>query len=167
MTINDSQVTVKGLKGSLQLMLHPKVTAQVRDQLINILVKKTTDKEEKSLWGLSRSLVNNMVDGVVNGFVKQLEINGIGFKASVQAGKLVLLVGFSHPVEYAIPAGIDIKVEKNIITITGIDKQRVGQTAAEIRSIKKPEPYKGKGIRYFGEVIKRKVGKAVKGAESK
>jgi len=103
---------------------------------------------------------------VTQGFSKQLEINGIGFKAAVSGRKLILNVGYSHPVEYEIPQDIEIKVEKNIVTIFGIDKQKVGQVAAEIRAIKKPEPYKGKGIKYAGEMIRRKAGKAVKGAGS-
>jgi large subunit ribosomal protein L6 len=163
--IANQQVKIKGPKGALELFLHPKVKAEAKEKEIVINISDSSVKAERSLWGLSRSLINNMVEGVVNGFTKQLEINGIGFKAAVQDKKLVLNVGFSHPVEYQIPEGIEIKVEKNIITISGIDKQKVGQVAAEIRSIKKPEPYKGKGIKYLNEVIIRKVGKAVKGAE--
>lgn len=163
--IDGQKVMVKGPKGNLELILHPKVKAEIKDKEVIISVNNSEEKEEKSLWGLSRSLINNMVDGVVNGFSKQLEINGIGYKALVQGKKLVLNVGYSHPVEYEIPDEIEIKVEKNIITVNGIDKQQVGQVAAEIRSIRKPEPYKGKGIKYVDEVIRRKVGKAVKGVE--
>lgn len=164
--VNNQNVLVKGAKGSLELTLHPKVKAEVKDNEVKVTVVQTEDKEEKSLWGLFRTLINNMVEGVVKGFSKQLEINGIGFKAAVQGKKLILNVGYSHPVEYEIPQGIEVKVEKNIIIISGIDKQRVGQVAAEIRAIKKPEPYKGKGIKYVGEIIRRKVGKAVKGVTS-
>ncbi|MBU1131602.1 50S ribosomal protein L6 [Patescibacteria group bacterium] len=163
--LNGHQVMVKGPRGSLELILNSKVKTEITDKEVIISVNNSEDKEEKSLWGLSRSLVNNMIEGVVNSFSKQLEINGIGYKASVQGHKLILNVGYSHPVEYEIPQGIEIKVEKNVITITGIDKQQVGQVAAEIRSIRKPEPYKGKGIKYIDEIIRRKVGKAVKGSE--
>lgn len=165
--IDGQQVMVTGPKGVLDLTLHHQVKAELTGNEIKVIVARPEDKKEKSLWGLSRSLVFNMVDGVVNGFTKQLEINGIGYKAAVQGKKLILNVGFSHPVEYDIAEDIDIKVEKNIISIAGIDKQKVGQVAAEIRSIKKPEPYKGKGIKYTTEVIRRKAGKAVKGADSK
>lgn len=164
--INGQSVLVKGVKGALTLALHPKIKAEVKDQEIIVVVARTEDKEEKSLWGLFRSLINNMVEGVTKGFSKQLEINGIGFKAAVSGRKLILNVGYSHPVEYEIPQDIEIKAEKNIIIISGIDKQKVGQVAAEIRAVKKPEPYKGKGIKYAGEVIRRKAGKAVKGAGS-
>lgn len=164
--INGQEVKISGTKGALGMTLHPKVTAIMQDNELAVKVAKPEDKSEKSLWGLSRSLLNNMVEGVVRGFVKQLEINGIGFKATVTGKGLLLNVGFSHPVEYEIPEGIEVKVEKNIISVTGIDKQAVGQVAAEIRAIKKPEPYKGKGIKYVEEVIRRKAGKAVKGATS-
>ena len=134
---------------------------QKDDQLI-FIAKKSEDQTSKALWGLARSLVNNAVVGVTDGFSKTLEINGVGYKAVLNGKKLVLNVGFSHPVEYNISEGITITVDKNQITITGIDKQSVGQTAAEIRNIKKPEPYKGKGIKYIDEVIRRKAGKVVK-----
>jgi large subunit ribosomal protein L6 len=159
-------VLVKGPKGSLELNLHPQVKVEVKNNEVKVNIDQPEDKMSRSLWGLFRSLINNMVEGVVKGFSKQLEINGIGFKATVQGKKLILNVGYSHPVEYEIPEGIEIKVEKNIINIFGIDKQKVGQIAAEIRAIKKPEPYKGKGIKYVEEVIRRKVGKAVKGVTS-
>jgi len=116
------------------------------------------------LWGLTRSLVNNAVIGVTEGFSKELEINGVGFKVVLQAKKLVLNVGFSHQIEYDLPEDIVAEVEKNKIKLSGIDKQLVGQVAAEIRAIKKPEPYKGKGIKYIDEQIRRKAGKVVKAA---
>lgn len=164
--IDNSLVMVKGPKGELSQQVHPKVKVAVQENEINVLVTKPEDKEYKSLWGLSRTLINNMVEGVTNGFSKQLEINGIGFKAQVSGDKLVLNVGYSHPVEYRFPRDIQITVEKNIITVSGSDKQKVGQVAAEIRAVKKPEPYKGKGIKYVDEVIRRKAGKVVKGAEA-
>ncbi len=162
--IDDGQVIVKGPKGQLGQLLPGKVMVEINGSEILVTVNNKKDKGERALWGLFRSLINNMVEGVVNGFSKQLEINGIGFKAIVQDKKLVLNVGYSHPVEYLIPEGIEISVEKNIVTIFGIDKQKVGQVAAEIRAVKKPEPYKGKGIKYIDEVIRRKAGKVVKGA---
>ncbi len=164
--IDNNKISVKGLKGELSLDVHPLVQISQKDNQILVTVKNSEDKEQASLWGLSRTLVNNLITGVTEGFSKQLEINGIGFKAQLKGDKLVLNVGFSHPVEYSIPEGIQINVEKNIITISGIDKQKVGQVAAEIRAIKKPEPYKGKGIKYIDEVIRRKAGKVVKGAEA-
>ena len=111
---------------------------------------------------MSRALLNNAVVGVTEGFAKSLEINGVGFKAVMQGKKLVLNVGFSHPVEYQPAAGVTIETDKNIIKVSGIDRQLVGQTAAEIRNIKKPEPYKGKGIKYTDEILRRKAGKVVK-----
>jgi large subunit ribosomal protein L6 len=125
-------------------------------------VKNPEDKDDRSLWGLFRVLINNMVEGVVKGFEKKLEINGVGYKAAVTGRKLILNVGFTHPVEFVIPDQIEIKVEKNLVTIAGVDKQKVGQVAAEIRAIRKPEPYKGKGIKYLEEIIRRKAGKSAK-----
>ena len=119
-------------------------------------------KKVRAIWGLSWVLLANMIEGVTKGFSKQLEINGIGYRAAMAGKKLTLNVGFGHPVEYQSPEGIEIKVEKNIITVTGINKQSVGQVAAEIRNIKKPEPYKGKGIKYLDEIVRRKAGKVVK-----
>lgn len=162
--LNGQKAKVTGPKGSLEQVFHPKVLIEQSDNQIVINMTNPEDVFEKSLWGLSRSLLFNMVEGVVNGFSKQLEINGVGFKAVVNGKKLVLNLGFSHPIEYSIPEGIEIKVEKNQVTISGIDKQRVGQIAAEIRALKKPEPYKGKGIKYSDEVIRRKAGKVVKGS---
>jgi len=164
--IEGNQVKVKGPKGELSQVLHPLVKINQSDGALKVEVGNPENKEQASLWGLSRTLVSNLVEGVTEGFNKQLEVNGIGFKAQVNGNKLVLNVGFSHPVEFDIPEGIQINVEKNLITVSGIDKQQVGQVAAEIRSIKKPEPYKGKGIKYLDEVIRRKAGKVVKGSES-
>lgn len=163
-SVSGQRVSVKGPKGSLSLDLHPWVTAAVADGSINVTVSRTDEKQGRSLWGLSRVLVNNMVVGVTNGYSKRLEITGVGFRAAVAGKSLNLNVGFSHPVEFKIPDGIEIKVEKNAITVSGIDKQLVGQVAAQIRDIKKPEPYKGKGIKYADEVIRRKAGKVVKTA---
>ena len=163
--VEDNKVIVKGPKGQLEQLLPEKVIVEVNGSEVLVKVENESIKEQKALWGLFRSLVNNMIEGVVNGFSKQLEINGIGFKAVVSGKNLLLNVGFSHQVEYPIQEGIDIAVEKNLITVSGVDKQQVGQVAAEIRAIKKPEPYKGKGIKYIDEVIRRKAGKVVKGSE--
>lgn len=164
--IEGNLVTVAGPKGELKKEFSSKVDITQKDNQVIVSVKNQEDKEEAALWGLTRSIVANMVQGVTEGFEKKLEISGVGYKAAISGEKLVLNVGFSHPVEYKIPEGIDVTVEKNIITISGADKQLVGQVAAEIRSVRKPEPYKGKGIKYVDEVIRRKVGKAAaKGEE--
>jgi len=155
-------VAIKGPKGSLQVSLPPRVNVVLEGQNLLFSVASPDNKDEKALWGLSRTLVNNAIIGVTKGYSKELEINGVGFKVVLQGKKLILNVGFSHPVEYALPAGISAELDKNRIKIQGIDKQSVGQTAAEIRAIKKPEPYKGKGIKYLDEQIRRKAGKVVK-----
>lgn len=158
------KVNIKGPKGSLDTLLPSGVSAQQKDNQILLSVKNPEVGADKALWGLARSLVNNAVVGVTEGFSKGLEINGVGFKVALQGKKLVLNVGFSHPVEYNLPEGITAEVDKNNIKIFGIDKQLLGQVAAEIRAIKKPEPYKGKGIKYVDEQIRRKAGKVVKAA---
>jgi large subunit ribosomal protein L6 len=156
---------VKGKKGELKQEIHPKVKIQLEDKKLNVSVSDPLDHNQSALWGLFRSLAYNMVVGVTTGFEKKLEINGVGYKAAAAPKKLTLNVGYSHPVEFALPLGIECKVEKNIITISGADKQVVGEVAANIRKIRKPEPYKGKGIKYLEEVIRRKEGKAAgKGA---
>ncbi|MDD5749210.1 MAG: 50S ribosomal protein L6 [Patescibacteria group bacterium] len=158
------KVGVKGSKGQLSLSLPAGVSLKQEDGKLVFAVADEQNVKERAFWGLARTLVNNAIVGVSQGFSKELEINGVGFKAALQGKKLVLNVGFSHPVEYALPEGINAEVDKNNIKIFGIDKQLVGQTAAEIRSIKKPEPYKGKGIKYIDEQIRRKAGKVVKSA---
>ncbi len=161
--INAQVVAVKGPKGNLELTL-PNGIKVVQDGGNLQLTLESKEKGADALWGLSRALLQNAITGVSQGFSKVLEINGVGFKAAMQGKKLMLNVGFSHQVEYESPAGITISVEKNQITVSGIDRQLVGQTAAEIRAIKKPEPYKGKGIKYIDETIRRKAGKVVKSA---
>jgi len=151
-------IVVKGPKGELK----QEIKAEVQIDKDKVLVKS----DNSAVWGLSRSLIANMVEGVVNGFNKQLEIVGIGYSAQIKENKLIMKLGFSHLIEIEIPKNIEIKVEKNIITVSGADKQMVGQVAAKIRDIKKPEPYKGKGIRYLGEIIKLKPGKKAIGAVS-
>ncbi|MFH0874264.1 MAG: 50S ribosomal protein L6 [Candidatus Komeilibacteria bacterium] len=160
--INGQDVTVTGPKGTLSLVMPPITTLAQKGQELTVAIADETSKDQRALWGLARSLVNNLVLGVTEGFKIQLEINGIGFKAAMQGKDLLLNVGFSHPVVYKAKEGITFSVEKNVISIEGIDKQLVGQTAAEIRRIKKPEPYKGKGIKYLDETIRRKAGKVVK-----
>jgi large subunit ribosomal protein L6 len=164
--LNGSVLSVKGPKGELTQQVHPSVTIEQKGTEVHVTVKDPEDKQERSLWGLFRKLISNMVVGVTQGFSKQLEINGVGFRAELKGTNLHLQLGFSHPIDYKIPQGIEIKVEKNLLTVSGFDRQLVGQTAAEIRALKKPEPYKGKGIKYVNETIIRKVGKAAaKGSE--
>lgn len=158
--IEGEVIEVKGPKGVLTQIIHPLVAVEKNDNAITIKVQDESDRSQGALWGLFGSLIRNMITGVTEGFVKKLEINGVGMKAAAAGKKLTLNVGFSHPVEFAVPQGIEISVEGNIITISGIDKQLVGEVAAQIRKIKKVEPYKGKGIKYVGEDFIRKAGKA-------
>lgn len=164
-TIADGKVTVKGPKGQLEQAVHPLVKVAKEENVVNVSVGDPENKEQRSLWGLFRKLIANMVTGTNEGFSKQLEVNGVGYKAEMKGNILHLQLGYSHPIDYKVPEGIEISVEKNVITVTGADKQQVGQIASEIRSLRKPEPYKGKGIKYSDEVIRRKAGKtAAKGA---
>ncbi len=158
-TLENDLLVVKGPKGELKKHIHELVTVKIEDNKIHVDVNDTTDKKERSFWGLYRSLINNMVKGVEEGFEKKLEINGVGYGATLSGNKLTLKVGYSHPVDYDLPEGISASVEGNVITVSGIDKELVGEVAAQIRKIKKPEPYKGKGIKYADEVIRRKEGK--------
>jgi len=158
--IDDNVVTVKGPKGELKQKIHKWVNIEQKENELSVSVKNDQIKQQKSLWGLFRRLIANMIIGVTEGFSKQLEVNGVGYKVTVQGKVLNLQLGYSHPIEYKFPEGIEITAEKNVITVSGSDKQKVGQTAAEIRSLRKPEPYKGKGIKYMDETIRRKVGKA-------
>lgn len=167
LTIDGQDVSVKGPKGNLSLTLHHRVKLLQNDGHATVEVTNPDLQSDRALWGLTRMLVANMVTGVTTGYQKQLEINGVGFKAAVSGKNINLNLGFSHPIEFPIPEGITATVEKNVITISGIDKQLVGETAATIRRLKKPEPYKGKGIKYSDEVIHRKAGKVVKAAGAK
>lgn len=151
-------VIVKGPKGELKQKLHQSIHVDLSDNQVKVSVDGTSGKE-MALWGLFRSLIKNMVVGVNQGYERKLEINGVGYRAVVNGDKLTLNIGYSHPVIYCLPKGIEVKVDNNIITLSGIDKQLVGETAAQIRKIRKPEPYKGKGIKYSDEVIRRKIGK--------
>ncbi|MBX4187248.1 MAG: 50S ribosomal protein L6 [Candidatus Doudnabacteria bacterium] len=160
--VKEDTLSVKGPKGDLTLAIHPKVKVEKTDSEVLVTVSNAENKQQKALWGLFRALINNMVVGVTTGFSKVLEINGVGYKAAMTGNKLVLNLGYSHPIELPVPAGLEVKVEKNTITISGTDRQSVGQFAAVIRSKREPEPYKGKGIKYQNEVIRRKAGKVVK-----
>ena len=171
-TIADHNIAVKGPKGELKASFPAVVTIAVVEEdgkkMVQVKVAEEEDQTQRALWGLWRALVANMVSGVATGFEKKLEIIGVGFKAEVKGSTLVLDVGFSHQVNFPLPAGVAAKVEKNILSISGADKQMVGEVAAQVRSIKKPEPYKGKVIKYIDEVIHRKAGKAAKtGAAAK
>ena len=158
-TVKDREVKVKGPKGELSLRVIDGIDVAVDKSGVTLTPKEMTD-EMRAKWGLSRTLVNNLVEGVSKGFAQQLEIAGVGFRAAVQGKNLQLQLGVSHDVIYPIPPGIDIKCEKpTLILVSGIDKQKVGQVAAEIRQYRKPEPYKGKGIKYAEEKIRRKEGK--------
>ena len=158
----DLTLTVTGPKGVLTQEIHPKVLLAVTEKEITVDVEKKDDKRQKALWGLFRSLIQNMVEGVTKGYEKKLEVIGVGFKVATTPGKLTMSLGFSHPVIVDVPKDITVAVDKNTISIFGADKQRVGQFAAEVRELKKPEPYKGKGIKYSDEVVRRKAGKVVK-----
>lgn len=163
-TLGDAEYGVKGPKGFLTIKTHPHVTVNREENTLTLTVKDETNVKDKALWGLYNRLLQNAILGVTKGFEKKLEVNGVGYKVAVQGKVLKFEVGFSHEVLFDVPEGIDVSVEKNVITVTGIDKQQVGEVAAQIRRVKKPEPYKGKGIKYMDEVIRRKAGKAAKAA---
>lgn len=160
--VNGGTVVVKGSKGELKQEIRDNIKVEVKDGQINF-IRNDDSKESRSLHGLSRSLVANMVEGVTKGFEKRLEIIGIGYRAQANKTNISLSLGYSHPIELNAPEGIELSMDeelKNVIIVKGIDKQAVGEMAAKIRSYKKPEPYKGKGIKYVGEHIVRKTGKA-------
>ena len=157
----NNKVTVKGPKGTLERVLPSEM--EIKLEGAEVVVNRPNDlKRNKSLHGLTRTLINNMVIGVTNGFEKKLEVNGVGYRAAKQGKNLNLSLGYSHPVVMVDPDGIETVVEGNIITVKGVDKEKVGQFAAEIRDKRRPEPYKGKGIKYVDETIRRKVGKTGK-----
>ncbi|HSX46900.1 MAG TPA: 50S ribosomal protein L6 [Patescibacteria group bacterium] len=160
-TVDPNTITVAGSKGTLSQFTMPGIT--VKQEENQVIVSRANDEApNRAKHGLMRSLVNNMVVGVSNGFSKQLELNGVGYRVAMAGNGLKFNLGFSHEVNYALPQGVTAAIEQNVITITGIDKQQVGQVAAEIRALKKPEPYKGKGIKYVDERILRKSGKSGK-----
>lgn len=158
--IRDGNLEFKHKNNAAVLKILDHVTAVVNDGTLSFGIDEDV-KRARANWGTTRALSQNIISGFLNEFTKSLEINGVGFKAAIEGENLVLSVGFSHPVKFPIPKGIKAVVEKNVIKISGVDKQLVGETAAKIRAIKKPEPYKGKGIKYVGEAIRRKVGKKV------
>ncbi len=171
--IEGEKVTIKGPKGELSKELPPEIKIELKDATpsitlppqarpsgkILVVSPRIETKRTKALWGLTRSLLANSIEGLTTGYEKKLEIEGLGYRALIEGEDLVLRVGFTHPVKIKAPEGIKFSVEKNVISVSGIDKELVGQIAAKIRKVKPPEPYKGKGIRYFGEVIRRKAGK--------
>jgi len=156
--LQGNAIKVKGPKGELSRTLHGEMSLELEDGTLTV-TRPSEAKRHRALHGLTRSLVANMVEGVSNGFTKSLEIQGVGYRAEAKPFGVTLVVGYSHPVDYQAPEGIKITVENNVVTVAGADKEAVGQVAAEIRSVRPPEPYKGKGIRYQGEHVRRKAGK--------
>jgi len=157
--LNNNKIKVSGERGALEINIHPDIQVKVEENKIYVSMP-SDDRFHRSLHGLSRSLINNMIEGVFSGFEKTLEIQGVGYRAALDGGKMVIQIGYSHPINVDPPKGIEFEVEKQkIIKVKGIDKQLVGETAAKIRLLRKPEPYKGKGIRYVDEVVRRKIGK--------
>lgn len=158
--VEAGRISVKGPKGNLERALPPCVIVNTEDGRVVVTREETDDRRAKAMHGLTRALINNMVTGVSKGFEKKLEILGVGYRAAVEGTTLKLELGYSHPIYYPFPKGIEITVEKNTqLAVLGIDNEVVGQTAAEIRAFRSPEPYKGKGVRYAGEQVKLKVGK--------
>lgn len=160
-TVDPDWITVAGSKGTLKQFTMPGVTVKLEDNQL-IVTRADDEPKNRAKHGLMRSLLSNMVDGVSKGFEKKLELNGVGFRVAQAGTDLKFNIGFSHEVIYKVPQGITTNIQQNVITVSGIDKQQVGQIAAEIRALKKPEPYKGKGIKYVGERILRKSGKSGK-----
>lgn len=161
-TITDRHIKIKGPKGELEYTFLPLVEVLYKDNQI-VISRKNDDKESRSAHGLTRALINNMIIGASEGFEKRLEIIGVGYRAQASGKKITLNLGFSHPIDYEAPEGVTIEMDKenkNIIIVSGIDKQKVGEVAAQIRKYRLPEPYKGKGIRYIDEYVHRKAGKA-------
>lgn len=159
----ENNVTIKGPKGELKTRFDIRLKIEIKDNKIYVTPEKKGDDEIYPMWGLTRAMIQNMIVGVEKGYQKQLELQGVGFKVAAKGKDLEFSLGFSHPVIFKAVQGIDFKIEKNIVTVSGIDKQLVGQVAADIRSLKEPEPYKGKGVRYVGEYVRRKEGKKVAG----
>lgn len=165
-TVADATLTVKGPKGELTLAVHPHAHVVLRDEdgvsVLHVTVNDP-DKDDRAIWGTMRALVAQMVKGVAEGFSKKLELNGVGFKMSLQGNVLTFSLGFSHDITYTLPPSVSAKIDTNALVLSGVNAQEVGRAAAEIRAFKKPEPYKGKGFRYSDEIVRRKAGKAAKG----
>jgi large subunit ribosomal protein L6 len=160
--LKDGLVSVNGQKGALQRPLLEGVEVSITDAVVTV-TRKSDDKRSRSYHGLMRTLVANMVEGVSNGYEKKLEIVGIGYRSELKGNNLALYLGYSHPIDFPLPEGISAEVEKQtLVTIKGIDKELVGQIAAKIRDLRKPDPYKGKGVKYAGEILKKKAGKTGK-----
>ncbi|MBI4449863.1 50S ribosomal protein L6 [Candidatus Uhrbacteria bacterium] len=162
--IEERRMVVRGPKGEVIVPIHAHVTVREDGGILTVHVARPDSKEDRALWGLTARLIQNAIVGVTAGFDRKLEVQGVGFRAEVKGDALELHLGFSHSVRFPLPKGIAATVEKNIITVRGIDRQVVGETAASLRALRKPDAYHGKGIRYFGEVLKLKPGKAVKAA---
>jgi len=158
----DGSVIIRGPKGTLTQKLHDVVMVTQDSNTLHVTVKDPEIKDHRALWGLFQRLISNMVVGVTKGFEKKLEVNGVGYKVAISGKKLTLHLGFSHPIDVILPDSVSGNIEKNVITLYSIDKQCVGEIAAHIRKLRKPEPYKGKGIKYIDEVVRRKAGKAGK-----
>jgi len=156
--IENQEITIKGPKGESSQKIRPEIEVVTKEGKILVSPKKET-KETKAFWGLTRALLANIIQGVTEGFEKKLEIKGVGYKANLEGEDLILQLGFSHPVKIKKPEGIKFLIEKNIISVSGINKQLVGEAAARIRQVRPPDSYKGKGIRYLGEIVKKKEGK--------
>ena len=164
-TVSDKNVKVEGPKGKLELKVHPLISVKMDTEKKELVVTRPDDeKQSKALHGLTRALLANMVEGVTNGYKRSLEVQGVGYKAEMKGKNIVLSVGFANSVSVPVPGNVAVQLEGNKIHVTGADKQAVGEFAARIRKIRKPEPYKGKGIRYEGEQVKIKPGKAFAGA---
>lgn len=163
-TVTDGRIKVQGPKGTLERALNPLVRVHSADGVVTVDVQQKEEKKERSLWGTFGAHIKNMVLGVTEGFKKELEVNGVGYKVAMQGTDLKLDVGYSHPVIYKLSPEVKASVEKNVITLESSNIELLGSTAAEIRAIRKPEPYKGKGIKYVEEQIRRKAGKAAKSA---
>lgn len=158
--VTGTDVAVKGAKGELKMKAPPEVTIEVKDGKVIVSPRDKNNQRARAMWGMSRNVIRNMVEGVSTGFTRRMEIQGVGYRAAADKNFLTLALGFSHEIKYAIPAGIEIKCEKpTSIAVSGFDKKLVGQVAAEIRALRKPEPYKGKGVRYEGEFVRKKEGK--------
>lgn len=162
--VGGNEVTVRGPKGELRRGLPADFSIVIEGNTLQVNAPETLKKNTRALWGTLRAHVANMVKGVSEGFEKKLEFEGIGYRTEVSGGELILSVGFTHPVRLKIPEGVSVSVSKNTILVSGIDKEKVGKFAAEIRKVRPPEPYKGTGIRYVGEIIRRKAGKKLAGA---
>ena len=159
-TVAANEYVFKGPKGELHLAINPLIEAKAEEGVITVAPRDKEAKQASAMWGLMWSLIRNSVEGVSTGFVKKLEINGVGYRAAVAGSKVNMNLGFSHPIEFQLPKGVTASVNANVLTLESADKSLLGETAAKIRMIRKPEPYKGKGVKYADEIIRRKAGKA-------